>query len=275
MNTTNLPVAPSMPSLLRISRARTKVEIRSFLRSREATLFSLFFPVMLLLLFGSIFGNEDTFAGVKMAQVMSAGILASAVASTSFMSTAIGISVERDEGVLKRLAGTPMPRSAYFLGKIGMVLVTTLIGMALTLTAAVIVFDVDLPSSPTRWLRLGWVTLLGVAACTLCGIAFTRLIPNARQAAAMVNLPFVALNFISGVYVSFWGLPSAMRTIASLFPLKWMAQGYRAALLPDAFQGREVAGSFELGRVALALGAWCIIGCVLCLKTFRWVPRER
>lgn len=260
---------------MRIARARTVVEIRSFLRSREATLFTLLFPVILLLLFGTIFGNEAVIAGVRMGQVMAAGILASAVASTSFMSTAIGIAVERDEGVLKRLAGTPMPRAAYFLGKIGLVVTTSLIGMTATLAVGALLFDVDLPSSASRWVTFAWVTVLGITSCTLIGIAFSSLIPSARQAAAVVNLPFVVLNFISGVYVSFWSLPTAMQTAASLFPLKWMAQGYRAVLLPDAFTAREVAGSWELDRVALALGLWCIIGLVACMRTFRWVPRER
>ncbi len=258
-----------------MARARTVAELRAFLRSREATLFTLAFPVILLLLFGTIFGNETVTGSVRMAQVMTAGILASAVASTSFMSTAIALAVERDEGSLKRLAGTPMPRSAYFLGKIGLVVVTTVIGMTATMATGALVFDVGIPSSVGRWVTLAWVTLLGITSCTLIGIAFSSLIPNARQAAAVVNLPFVVLNFISGVYVSFWNLPSAMQVVASLFPLKWMAQGYRAVLLPDSFTAQELAGSWELGRIAAVLGLWCIIGLVACLRTFRWVPRER
>jgi general stress protein CsbA len=84
---------PALPSLLRVSKARARAELVSFLRTREATLFTLLFPVVLLLLFGIIFGNEDV-AGVKYSQVMVAGILASGVASTSFMSTAIGVAIE-------------------------------------------------------------------------------------------------------------------------------------------------------------------------------------
>jgi ABC-2 type transport system permease protein len=124
-------------------------------------------------------------------------------------------------------------------------------------------------------MTFAWVSALGIAACTLCGIAFSTIVKSAKSAAATVNFPFVILNFISGIYVSFWSLPSSMQFIASLFPLKWMAQGYRSVILPDTFQVREVAGSWEHGRIGLVLAAWCIMGLVLCMKTFRWLPREQ
>jgi ABC-2 type transport system permease protein len=270
----SLPPVPTLPSLGKVAGARARVEIVSFLRTKEATLFTLLFPVVLLLLFGSIFGNEEV-GGVKYSQVMVAGILASGVASTSFMSVAIGVAIERDAGLLKRLAGTPMPYAAYFLGKVALVVVTSVMSMMLTLFVGALVFDVRLPGTVDRWVTFMWVSALGITACTLAGIAFSSIVKSARSAAAIVNFPFVILNFISGIYVSFWSLPSGLQVVASMFPLKWMAQGYRSVVLPDSFQPREVAGSWEHGRIALVLGAWCIIGLVLCIKTFRWLPRER
>lgn len=260
--------------LASVSIARSNVEIRSFVRSREAMIFTLMFPIVLLLLFGAIFGNGDI-QGIKYAQVLVAGILASAVASTSFLSTAMSIAVERDEGALKRLAITPMPRAAYFVGKIAMVTATSLVGMFLTLVIGVLFFGVELPTTPARWITFIWVTVLGISSCTLGGIALSSLIGSAKQAAPVANLPFVVLNFLSGVYVSFWDLPKGMQIAGSLFPLKWMAQGYRSVLLPDTFVKQELAGTWEHGRTALVLGAWCIIGVVLCARTFRWLPRER
>ncbi len=260
--------------LAAISAARGRLEIRSFLRSREAVLFSLLFPVILLILFGTIFGNEEV-QGVKYAQVLAAGILASAVASTSFLSMAISIAVERDEGTLKRLSITPMPKVAFFLGKIALVTFTSIIGIFLTLLVGVVMFGVELPSTPGRWLTFLWVTVLGITSCTLGGVAMSSLIGSARQAGPVANFPFVILNFLSGVYVSFWSLPKGMQIVGSLFPLKWMAQGYRSVLLPDSFVSKELAHNWEHGRTALVLGAWCMIGVVLCVRTFRWLPRER
>jgi ABC-2 type transport system permease protein len=54
-----------------------------------------------------------------------------------------------------------------------------------------------------------------------------------------------------------------------------MAQGFGYVFLPDALKAQQAAGQWELGRIALVLGAWCVIGLVLCLMTFRWTERDR
>jgi ABC-2 type transport system permease protein len=89
-------------------------------------------------------------------------------------------------------------------------------------------------------------------------------------------LPFTALQMISGVFFHpVRDLPSPLVEIGSLFPLKWMAQGFRSVFLPDVMVVQEVAGSWELARIALVLGAWCTAGLILCLVTFRWQrPRD-
>ena len=93
---------------------------------------------------------------------------------------------------------------------------------------------------------------------------------------AILNVPVVALQFISGIFINpITQLPDWMITLASVFPVKWIAQGYRSVFLPDSMAYQEAAGAWELGRVALVLGAWCVIGLVLCLVTFRWTDRDR
>ena len=87
-------------------------------------------------------------------------------------------------------------------------------------------------------------------------------------------MPFVVLQFISGVYIPFTELPHWLINVASIFPLKWMCQGLRSVFLGDLGASLEVTGSYELGRVALILGAWVIGGLVLCLLTFRWKSRR-
>jgi ABC-2 type transport system permease protein len=89
----------------------------------------------------------------------------------------------------------------------------------------------------------------------------------------MVTPIALVLQFISGVFFQFSQVPVWMQTIASLFPLKWMAQGLRSVFLPDFLAAQEPAGSWELGRVALVLGVWCIAGLLLCVATFRWQDR--
>jgi len=260
------------PSALRVGLKRGSVELRQFMRERDAVVFGLLFPVGLMVLFASIFSGEIENTGVDVRQVFVAGMIAAGIMSTSFQSLAISIAIERDDGTLKRLAGTPMPRASYFIGKV--VLVTGIVETALLLGIGTVFFGLDLPSSAQRWIIFGWVFALSLIACALLGIAMASVPRSGRAAAAVVTPPFILLQFISGVFIPFTELPTGLQQLASAFPLKWMCQGLRSVFLPDSFVGQEPAGSWEHGTIALMLLAWCMGGLVLCLRTFRWKGRR-
>jgi ABC-2 type transport system permease protein len=248
---------------------RGGLEIRQFLRSRESVMFTLLLPVLLLVIFAAIFTWEIA-PGLKFSHYFIAGMIAAGLLTVGFQSLAIQIPIERDRGVLKRLRGTPMPRSAYFLGKVLMVAAIGLAEIAVLLAVAALIYDYHLPVTAAKWATFGWVSVLGITACTLCGIAFSSLARTGRGAPAIATPVALVLQFISGVFFPFTQLPSWMQHLAAVFPLKWMCQGMRAVFLPDSFAAQEAAGSWELGRVALVLGAWCLGGLLLCLLTFRW-----
>jgi ABC-2 type transport system permease protein len=250
-----------------------RLEIRQFLRSRESVVFTLGFPIIMILIFASIFDDEIG-PGVSYTQYFITGMIATGLMTVSFQNLGIWIPVERDRGVLKRLRGTPMPKWVWFAGKVIMVVVIGVAETALLLAVSVALFDLSLPATVGKWLTFGWVAFLGVTACTLCGIAISSLARTARSGSAVVTPVALVLQFISGVFFVFTNLPSWMQQVAALFPLKWMCQGLRSVFLPDSFGAQEPGGSFELGRVALVLGAWCVIGLVLCLTTFRWTTRR-
>jgi ABC-2 type transport system permease protein len=259
--------------MLPLGLSRGELEIKQFLRSRESVVFTMLFPVILIVIFGSVF-NRQIAPGVNFTQYFVTGMIASGLMSVGFQSLAIQIPIERDRGVLKRLRGTPMPPAAYFVGKVVMVLAIGVAETVVLLLVAVAFYDVSLPRGLHRWLTFGWVSLLGITACTLCGIAYSSLARTGRGAPAVVTPVALVLQFISGVFFVFTDLPKWMQQVAALFPLKWMCQGMRSVFLPDSFAAAEAAHSWELGRVALVLGAWCVGGLVLCLLTFRWTGRE-
>ena len=252
---------------------RGKLEIKQFLRSRESVVFALAFPLMLMVIFGSIFTFQIA-PGVRMTQYFVTGMIAAGIVSVSFQNLAIQIPIERDRGVLKRLQGTPMPKWAYFAGKITMVGGIAVVETVLLLLLATTLFDVTLPSTGEKWFTFLWVTVLGLVACTLLGIAFSSVARTGRSAPAVVTPVALVLQFISGVYFQFAELPEFMQRVAAIFPLKWMAQGLRSVFLPESFAASESAGSFELGKTALILGLWCVIGLVLCITTFRWTTKR-
>jgi ABC-2 type transport system permease protein len=262
-----------MPSPLRLGLARAGIELRQFFRERDSVVFTFAFPIIMLLIFGSVFSGEIG-AGVSFTQYFTAGMIASGVVMSSFQSLAISIAMERDDGTLKRLRGTPMPPLAYFLGKIGLVLVTALAQTAILLAVGTGVFGLDLPSTAALWLRFAGIFLAGTAAGTVLGIAFSSVPRSGKSAAAVVSPVVIVLMFISGVYFIYSDLPSWMRSVAEVFPLKWMAQGMRSVFLPQALETAEVGGSWQLGTGMAVLGAWTVVGLLLCVRTFRWLRRD-
>ncbi|GGJ00345.1 ABC transporter permease [Streptomyces brasiliensis] len=263
-----------LPGAWGLGLRRGALEIRQFFRQRDQVVFTFAFPVVFLFLFASIFSDDVRGAGVTASQLYVPAMMAAGIMSTSFQSLGISIAIERDEKVLRRLRGTPMPPAAYFLGKIWLVLVTGLLETAILLAVGTAFYDVDLPSSAGRWFDFAWIFALGLTACALLGIAISSVPKSGKSATSVVVLPFLVLQFISGVYISIDTIPDWMLNIGALFPLKWMCQGLRGVFLPQSAQVLEQAGSWEFGRIALVLGAWCVGGLALCLLTFRWKNRR-
>jgi ABC-2 type transport system permease protein len=229
---------------------------------------------MLLVVFsavftGSIFGPVGE-PPLPFRQYFAAGMIASGIMSAAFTTLAVSVAIEQHDGTLKRLAGTPLPKGAYFAGKVLSVTALAFLSSGLMLVVGVSIYGLDLPSTPSRWFALVWVPVLGIASCCLLGLAFTRLVKTAKGAAAVVVAPYLLLQFTSGVFFVFSDLPEWMQRLAALFPLKWIAQGLRYALLPDWVGGNEPAGGWELDRVAGVLLAWVVVGAVIARLTFRW-----
>ncbi len=260
-------------SALRLGLARGAIETRQFFRSRAAMFFTFSMPVVMLVLLGSIYRGTDPASGVSTQQIFTTGMIGVGIMGSSLQSLSVQIAGERRNGTLKRLRGTPLPKSSYFIGKIIMVLVSSIGQGAVLLGVGRLFFGVHLPVDPAHWLTLGWVYLLGVSGCSLLGIAYSNLLRSA-DSGAVAMLPMMVLQFISGVFVIFSQLPHTLQVVASFFPLKWICQGMRSALLPQAYAQAEPAGSWEHGRIALVLGVWAVAGLLLCLRTFRWKGRE-
>ncbi|MFD7244929.1 ABC transporter permease [Streptomyces massasporeus] len=263
-----------LPGAWGLGLRRGALEIRQFFRQRDQVVFTFAFPVVFLFLFASIFRDDVEGAGITASQLYVPAMMAAGIMSTSFQALGISIAIEREDKVLRRLRGTPMPPAAYFLGKIWLVLFTGLLETAVLLLVGTTWYGVDLPSDAGRWFDLAWIFVLGITACALLGIAISSVPDSANSASSVVVLPFLVLQFISGVYIAIGTIPDWMLNIGALFPLKWMCQGLRGVFLPESAQVLEQAGSWESGRVALVLAAWCVGGLALCLLTFRWKDRR-
>ncbi|MEH3135435.1 MAG: ABC transporter permease [Mycolicibacterium neoaurum] len=265
--------ARPVPSVVRIGFSRVLPELKMFYRRPEQMILTFSMPAVICLLLGSIFSEKLPVGGVSTGSVIAASMLAYGILSTSFVNLGISIAADRDTGALRRLRGTPTTATSYFIGKIMLVLVVSLAEAILLLLVGVLAFGLRLPTDPFGWFTLSWVFLLGVISCSLLGVLISNIASNAVSAAALTNGPAVGLQFVSGTYVPIMALPTWMLVIGSLFPVKWMAQGFRSVLLPPELAAVEPAGSWEHWRIFFVLTAWCIGGLIGCLAVFRWSDR--
>ena len=258
------------PSATRIGLARARLELLLFYRNPAAVIFSFAYPIIMLVIFGSVFRNSHVAGGVTYTQYFVPGIAATGIMLTSFQALGVRIALERHDGELARLQALGTPPLAYFFGKAAQVLVTTTSQLAVLLVVGRYGFDVPLPADAAHWLTFGWVAALGALAGTVLGIAVSLVSKDARTADAVVPPIAIVLQFFSGVFFVYSRLPAWMRDIAAVFPLKWLTQGMRSAFLPDGARQAEVSGSWQHGLTATVLLTWVVVGLVICRRGFRW-----
>jgi ABC-2 type transport system permease protein len=265
---------PAPPSVARIALARVRLELRLFSRERQQVVFAFAYPVVMMVIFAAVLGDDERPGGIPFAHYFLAGIAATGIMLISFQAVGTAVAAERESGQLERLQVLGTPPLAYFLGKAGLVLVAVTAQLTLLLPVAHWGYGVPLPVDLAHWLTFGWVAALGALAGTVLGMAVSALPGSASSTATAVTAFAIVLQFFSGVFFGFLELPGWMQHLAALFPLKWLTQGMRSAFLPDGAGAFEVAGGWEHGRIAAVLVAWVIIGVMVCVRTFRWRRAE-
>jgi ABC-2 type transport system permease protein len=273
--------APALPAghTIRSGLSRAGYEIRSYFRQGDTVFFTFLFPLLMLTIFSVAFSESDfgtTPDGdpVTAAQYYLPAMLAAGVLLSGLQNMSIDIAIEKSDGTLKRLAGTPLSVVSYFIGKIGQVLVTAILQAALLIAVAAIAFEVPLPTEASDWMTFAWVFLLGVTTCAILGIGLSGL-PRSGKSATAVIIPIVlVLQFISGVYIQFSMLPEWLQSIANLFPLAWLAHGMRSVFLPDSYAAIEAGGEWNLAGIAIVCGIWLVVGLIVTRLTFRWIRKD-
>lgn len=264
---------------LRLGALRAGYELRGYFRSPDQVFFTFLFPVLMLALFSTVFGQTGVGGGqgmphIEAAQYYLPAMIAAGLLLSGVQNLAVDIAGERSDGTLKRLGGTPLPAVSYFIGKFAQVAVTGTLQVALLLVVGVAAFGVELPSDADRWFTFAWVFVLGLATSALLGIALSAVPRSGRSATAVVIPIVLVLQFVSGVYLAFFLLPDWLQKTASVFPLKWMAEGMRHVFLPEEYGAMEEGGAWNIAGVAIALGVWLVVGLVLARLTFRWTRRD-
>ncbi|MCY3733535.1 MAG: ABC transporter permease, partial [Chloroflexi bacterium] len=253
------------------------LNLKTIYRQPAALFFVVAFPIMFLVIFSSLLTfeigippeAEGHVPVVKFSQYFVAGIVAVAIFGTSFNLLGTSLSIQQFDGTLKQLAATPLPRASFFMGLVGTALAYTILQLVIMIILGVFAYGIELPDAG-GWLTLIWIILLGVPAGCVLGIAITKIIPSANAAPAVIQAPFIILQFISGVFFTLASLPTWLQWVAGVFPLRWLAQGLRSVFLPDAYKFAEPGMSWQLELAAIVLGVWIVAGLGLSILTFKW-----
>ena len=248
---------------------QVRYENRAFRRNPAAAFFTLVFPLMFLVIFNLLFGNNrmDVPGGTTTTSTFIVpAIAAFSVINACYTNVAMSVSISRDQGLLKRIRGTPLPTWGFLFGRIAHAVLVAFVLVAIVTAAGALFYDVDMP---TNTLPAFLITLaIGAAAFCSLGLAVTALIPNADASPAIVNASILPLLFISGVFIPMGDAPAWLNTFADVFPVKH----FSSALL-TAFNPFETGAGFEPVRLAVLAG-WGAVGLVVAVRFFSWEPRR-
>lgn len=243
---------------LALALRQVRYENRSFWRNPPAAFFTFAFPLLFLFVFNTLFGEGA-------AGFFTPAIIVFAVVTATFTNLAMTVAIARDEGILKRVRGTPLPTWAYLAGRIGhAVLITALLVMIVAAFGALL-YGVDVPWGAVPAILV--VLVVAAAAFSALGLALAGVMPSADAAPAVVNALVLPILFISNVFVDMSSAPAWLDTVSHVFPVRHFADAmlelYRSSGVA-AVPWREVG----------VIGLWGVIGVVLALRFFSWEPRR-
>ena len=248
-------------------RSEARFNLLGFRRSPAATFFTVVLPIIFLVIFTSIFGNEIiSSTGARVATVYVPGILALALVSANFMNAAIVTVIRRENGVLKAMRATPLPPWVYVGGQLAASLVLTAFMTALVIGIGWLGYSVEVQPGAVPSLLI--TLAVGAAAFSALGLAITCVCPSEQAAPAITNMCVLPLYFVSDVFIPSEGAPSWMTFIGDIFPIKHLAVALGRTFDPFS------EGVPMPGWRWLILAAWGAFGVLVTLRFFRWTPRN-
>lgn len=264
MTATIAPRAPRRPSYARLVLTQVRYQTMLLIRSPAGAFFALVMPVMILAALEFLNGQRSI-AGASAAQFFTAAMLAFAVMNAGYIATITGTVIARDDGILKRLRGTPLPPSAYFAGRIGAAALTTALAVAAVLLVGLAFYriHIDAPLIGTMLLTV----IVGVLCFSSVGLAATVLVGSTDVALPMAYGSLLPLCFVSDVFLPAGGAPAWLSTAAAVFPVKHLADALESIFV--ATPGSAVLSGTDLGvMIAWAAGALAVT-----VLFFQWEPR--
>jgi ABC-2 type transport system permease protein len=238
----------------------TWIEVKLFVREPIGLFFTLAFPLLLLFLFGAIFGNQpvDEFGGRGTVDISVPGYLDMVIGTLGLIGLPIGLASYRQQGVLRRYRATPLHPAIVLGAQIIFGLATTMVGAGLLIIAAHLAYAVPWPETP---LSLAGALVLSSLSFFSVGFTLGSVLPTARTAQAVGMALFFPMLFLSGASgMPRELLPETLRRISDLLPLS-----YVVTLITDLWYGQ----GWNSGALLVLIGM-LIVGSAVATLTFRW-----
>jgi len=262
---------------LRLLLGQIGYQNKIFLRTPVAAFFTLIFPLILLLIFAAIFGNAPIGPlGVTIAQFYTPALAVYGVATAAYTNLAMSIALARDEGILKRVRGTPLPPWIYLAGRVGSSVCIGALAVAIMLAAGVIFFDVTII---VRTLAAAIVVfIVGIASFSALGLMLAAIVRNGDAMPAVTNATLLPLAFVSNIFVAPTpNMPEWIKIVGDIFPLKHFALAFSDAFNPmlsgSGFLWSAGPGEYAILYHITIMALWAIGGAALALRYFTWEPR--
>lgn len=241
-----------------------KYELLLYVRSRELAFFTFMFPIILFLLLGSVYGENDDINGYRGADYLLTGVIGYGVAATAFAGLAIVLVIRREAGVLKRLRATPLPAPAYIAAVLATTLIFFLVESIALVALGMTLFDAAFPKNV---LSLIIALLLGGGAFAALGVGLSGVIRRAEGASAVINAIYLPVSFLSGAFFSKQAFPEFLQRVAEVLPLTYFIDLVGAVML----QGVAI---WDRPTDVAVITGWGLAGAVVALRYFRWTPQE-
>jgi ABC-2 type transport system permease protein len=255
------------PAVLPLLSRQFRYQNLLFWRNPFSAFFTIAFPLMFLLLFCSLQGGSRLIerGDIRFAQFFTPSILVFAAISATYVNLATSVAIARDDGILKRLRGTPMPGWLYVTGRVLHATFAAVLASVIMVAAGMLLFHVKLFP---HLLPAAIVTLLfGTLSFCALGLALAAVCPNGEAAPAMANFTWLPVAFISSIFYPLDNAPQWLQTLGGIFPVKHFAEAMQATFSP--FTTGSGFRWHDLGVILL----WAAGGTIVAVRKFQWEPR--
>ncbi|MEQ8840055.1 MAG: ABC transporter permease [Acidimicrobiales bacterium] len=254
---------------LRLLWFQIRAQNRFFWRVPIGAFFTLALPIIMLLLFVALFGNDIDDAretgDITAAQFYTPALAVFAVGSATYTNIAINLSTRREDGILRRVRSTPLSPAIYLAGAIGSAVWIALVSMTIMVGIGVLAFSVNLELAKLPAMLLAFV--VGSATFATLGVALAGFAKSASSASALANATILPMAFISNIFIDLGSDPPRyLRVAADIFPLKHFGSTFSEAMNPWS----EVP-AIEWDRLGVLL-LWLVLGGIVARAKFGWEP---